>query len=292
MYDYTDIVWTKNIVRKDKRGWAYENADFNEPFDLQWPTSKRGSVLKANPGDVMLLFQKPERINGKRNYHVMLTHLITPIDTVERRYGREGYGFGRRVLLIAKPANMDAIPNLDYFNFFKPNRGATNPFSNIESREGLGNDGTQLRVWNLFTGHFNPFLNNIRQTQNEPELIPSAGAEEGDIRLVEHKRVEERLRNSAIVKLAKALAYQRGQGHILCECCRFDFIADYGIHGDGFIECHHRTPIASGGIRITQTQDLAMVCSNCHRMLHRKRSDGNFFTVEELRDLISINRMR
>lgn len=276
---------------KDKRGWAYGDASFDQPFDLQWPTSKRGSVLTAPPGEIMLLFQKPEEMNGRRNYNVMLTHLVTPIDTVERHYDREGFEFGRKVLLVAKPNRMNAIPNLGYFSFFKPNRGATNPFSNLESREGLSYNGTQLRVWNLFTEYLNPLLNNGQESQNATEATSlPIGVEEGNRMLIEHTNAEVAQRNSAIVKLAKALAYQRGHGRILCECCGFDFIAAYGVHGDGFIECHHRIPIASGGTRITETQHLAMVCANCHRMLHRKKDDNNYFTVEGLSEMIINNR--
>ncbi len=289
MFNHTDIKWVKNILRDGGDGWAYEDATFDEPFDLQWSSKKRGSVLKAPAGDIMLLFQKPTYINGRRNYHVMLTHLVAPIDNVLRTYNNPGFEFGRKVLLIAKPDPIFAIPNLGYFNFFLPNRGPTNPFHNLVSSEGLDENGTQLRVWNLFAGHLNPTL----VWNSEYQVIPNpiSGVEEGDKKVVEHIKSETAQRNAGIVKLAKELAYQSGNGRILCECCDFDFIPTYGTHGAGFIECHHKIPIASGGRRITEIGDLAMVCSNCHRMLHRKKNDGNYFTVEQLRETIKNNRI-
>ncbi|MBV2227622.1 HNH endonuclease [Sphingobacterium mizutaii] len=64
----------------------------------------------------------------------------------------------------------------------------------------------------------------------------------------------------------------------------------YGIHGKGFIECHHIFPIAKHGKRTTTLDDLALVCSNCHRMLHRKNIDSGFYTIEELKSLVAIRR--
>jgi 5-methylcytosine-specific restriction protein A len=61
----------------------------------------------------------------------------------------------------------------------------------------------------------------------------------------------------------------RTTGRLACEACGFDFAAAYGELGDGFIECHHLLALASGDERVTTTADLALVCSNCHRMIHR-----------------------
>lgn len=55
-----------------------------------------------------------------------------------------------------------------------------------------------------------------------------------------------------------------------CEVCEFDFSERYGELGRGFIEAHHKVPVAQlePGV-LTRLEDLAAVCSNCHRMLHR-----------------------
>ncbi|MBN9122843.1 MAG: HNH endonuclease [Planctomycetes bacterium] len=69
-------------------------------------------------------------------------------------------------------------------------------------------------------------------------------------------------------------------GRLCCEVCTFDFRATYGDLGDGFAECHHRVPLAelTEEYRI-RLSELAIVCANCHRMLHRRRN----LKVEELR---------
>jgi 5-methylcytosine-specific restriction protein A len=73
-------------------------------------------------------------------------------------------------------------------------------------------------------------------------------------------------------------------GRLECEACGFDFEAVYGQLGEGFAECHHTCPLAElSGRRATRLTDLAVVCANCHRMLHRGKQR---MTVEGLRRLI------
>lgn len=83
---------------------------------------------------------------------------------------------------------------------------------------------------------------------------------EGRIRFVLHKRRE---RNSRIVTEAK-LRYKQCHPHQPCEICQFSFLETYGID---YIEAHHKVPL-SQGTRNTKVEDFAMLCSNCHRMIH------------------------
>jgi 5-methylcytosine-specific restriction protein A len=78
-------------------------------------------------------------------------------------------------------------------------------------------------------------------------------------------------------------------GPLACEACGLDFAAVYGELGDGFIECHHTVPLALGSVRKTSLADLALVCSNCHRMLHRSTEP---LAVEALRSVIEARRAR
>jgi hypothetical protein len=86
-----------------------------------------------------------------------------------------------------------------------------------------------------------------------------------------YKKHKSRERNSKVVKLAKLRRFQE-TGKLECEACGFDFVKVYGERGKGFIEAHHTIPFASvqGETRV-RAKDLALVCSNCHRMLHRLR---------------------
>lgn len=78
-----------------------------------------------------------------------------------------------------------------------------------------------------------------------------------------HKRIE---RNS---KLAKQVKQHKG---CVCEVCGLDFSQRYGAIGQGYIEAHHLQPLASlKGMKavLDPRSDFAVLCSNCHRMVHR-----------------------
>jgi len=53
-----------------------------------------------------------------------------------------------------------------------------------------------------------------------------------------------RERNCNVVALAKVRRLEF-TGKLKCEACGFDFEKSYGDRGVGFIEAHHRVPIAS-----------------------------------------------
>lgn len=62
----------------------------------------------------------------------------------------------------------------------------------------------------------------------------------------------------------------RSRGRLYCEKCGFDFYEIYGNVGDGFIECHHKIDVIYYKNNIVvKDSDFILVCSNCHRMLHR-----------------------
>lgn len=99
-----------------------------------------------------------------------------------------------------------------------------------------------------------------------PDVDQSQSILEGNPRLVTHLRRE---RNSAIVK-AKKDAILRATGKLCCEACGFDFKDVYGELGEDFCEAHHLQPLSKAdGIVKTELEDLAIVCSNCHRIIHR-----------------------
>jgi len=127
-----------------------------------------------------------------------------------------------------------------------------------------------------------------------PGLVTTAGSSsvrEGTAADAEEEGVEGRVlfklhrlkeRNRRLVRQKKR-AVLAGTGLLLCEVCKFDFAAVYGPLGDGFVECHHRVPLASlDGTAPTRLADLAIVCANCHRMLHRRPTH----TVEQLRGIV------
>ncbi|MCB0862093.1 MAG: HNH endonuclease [Solirubrobacterales bacterium] len=112
------------------------------------------------------------------------------------------------------------------------------------------------------------------------ETIDFAEAPEGRVLTRTHRYRE---RNSEIVEAKKSKVFDE-TGSLLCEACQFDFDRAYGSRGKGFIECHHTLPVSQldPGHK-TKLDDLALVCSNCHRMIHRK---APWLSIDELKKLV------
>lgn len=282
-YSYTDIVWIKNVKRDKGKEWAYSDIGNEENFLLNWPTSQKGSAATPKNGDIIFLFQKPDYANGVKNYDVFLTHLVSPIseEIIEDERFPE-HKWCRRVELIAMANPIYAIPNPGYLNFFKPNRGLTNPIKNLGDNKNFTEEELQKDIWNLFS----TYLCESKKNDYSNITLADDYCEEGTRYVIEHKQQEVAYRNSRIAKAAKLQAQTKGNGSILCECCSFDFHNIYGEIGKDFIECHHKKAISEGE-RLTYITDLAMVCSNCHSMLHRKKEDGTYHNVESLREHLS-----
>jgi predicted HNH restriction endonuclease len=112
-------------------------------------------------------------------------------------------------------------------------------------------------------------------------VLQADGAKNEDVEEVEEEAFREgrvlyrlhraRERDPLLVKKAKARAMQQ-YGRLFCCVCKFDFAGRYGPIGKGFIECHYTKPLSElEAETVTKVSDLALVCSNCHRMIHRKR---------------------
>jgi|ERR1017187_7814467 hypothetical protein len=78
----------------------------------------------------------------------------------------------------------------------------------------------------------------------------------------------QRERRPELVK-AKKDKVLKDTGTLACEVCGFEFRRKYGPLGDGYCEVHHRVSLAAGGQKKITLGDLAILCSNCHRMIHR-----------------------
>ena len=114
-----------------------------------------------------------------------------------------------------------------------------------------------------------------------PDVDRYLAGKEGNPRLVTHLKRE---RNPKLVKEKKKQVLKE-TGKLRCEVCNFDFKETYGKIGEGFCEVHHLKQLskADGEIK-TELKDLAVVCSNCHRIIHKQNP---MLEIEQLRRAIS-----
>jgi 5-methylcytosine-specific restriction enzyme A len=87
-------------------------------------------------------------------------------------------------------------------------------------------------------------------------------------------------RNPGLAKAAKKI-----HGYT-CQACGFEFKSVYGDLGHLYIEAHHLTPLSELPLNTpvphSPRQDFAVVCGNCHRMIHRRKAPNTFAEFVDL----------
>lgn len=159
--------------------------------------------------------------------------------------------------------------------------------------EGKGlSRGSKLEdeVWNTFLGdteRLKSVASAIRNTVVAGEARVEQDVEQEEQEAPEGKiltrlhMIRERSNSLVVRKKREVLSLE---GKLECEVCGFDFNNAYGVHGSGYAECHHTIPISQLGPGMkTRASDLAIVCANCHRMLHRGK---RWPSIPELKSIV------
>jgi 5-methylcytosine-specific restriction protein A len=93
---------------------------------------------------------------------------------------------------------------------------------------------------------------------------------------VYHRKIE---RNGTAAKNAKKF-----HGYS-CQACDLNFGERYGEIGEGFIEAHHLKPIATleegVPVKYDLASEFAVLCANCHRMIHRTKDPSDLQGFKE-----------
>lgn len=70
----------------------------------------------------------------------------------------------------------------------------------------------------------------------------------------------------------------------LCECSAHPNLEEFS---DAMFEAHHQIPLELG-LRKTKVADLALLCANCHRIVHRvMRTYRKWLTVEDVKHILN-----
>jgi len=118
-----------------------------------------------------------------------------------------------------------------------------------------------------------------------PVIDEHDAASEGRLLIRRHVVYE---RNLAL-RNRKLAAVRRADLPLACEACAFDFGQTYGERGNGYIECHHILPLHMAGQSSTRLADLALLCANCHRIIHAR---SPWITPTQLAELIHQQRIK
>lgn len=172
---------------------------------------------------------------------------------------------------------------------------AIDPYYIDQGKRGLSRGGRlELKIWSEFAEKQSELtlvstairanLSEAKADKEEPSYLTEAA--EGGLLTRMHRRRE---RNAKLVTAKKAQALGL-TGRLTCEACAFDFANAYGQRGEGFIEAHHMKPLHTlvPGTT-TRLEDLALLCANCHRIVHAK---SPWLTMQQLKDLVESSRGR
>lgn len=278
-----DIKWIKSVTRDMGTDWAYIENRVGDIFDLAFPNNSKWfpkNYGKVKPGELIVLFQSllPKVVNPEGWY---VTHLVTPTDEKVYNNGPTDRPYYRSVITVGITEPARHIDRNEW-SFFKPNRGPVCDINTIERKSTKDSSikGKQRFIWDMFT------LSDFIDKDNLDKVFHASDddyeGEEGarKAKLKWHKYLE---RDPEVINRAKEKA--KKDNRFFCEVCMFNFEQRYPELGKGFIECHHKNSIATGGVRKTKIEDLALVCSNCHKMLHRKYN-SNYLSINELKGII------
>lgn len=208
-------------------------------------------------------------------------------------------------LLRIMPNSKNASDMLTYRNFNGVNMRMGNFMSLDPAYEGLGltSVGKQtIAIWKEFEGDRERLAREAEQLRKTYILEGTRNAElnvDDDAALDLETKVEPLREGSS--KQVLSTRYERNPKNreaaikvhgAICQVCGFNFEEVYGSLGSGFIEVHHIKPLYSYGkeTEINPIEDLVCLCSNCHRMIHRKK--GSVVGVEELQKTVEQNKSR
>jgi 5-methylcytosine-specific restriction protein A len=151
-----------------------------------------------------------------------------------------------------------------------------------------GNKDEQV-VWDLYANkpeELKKLATHIKQfTNTETNSIPMIPDEEeegneGQILSRVHRYRE---RDKTLVTKKKN-RFLKEYPRLFCQGCGFDFEKKYGVRGKDYIECHHIKPVSELAVgETTKLADLVLLCSNCHRIVHRKKP---WLTIDELKKIV------
>jgi 5-methylcytosine-specific restriction enzyme A len=167
---------------------------------------------------------------------------------------------------------------------------------NVATGKGLANVSDMDRqIWSEFgsrPGEIKSLAESIRAglkiATTLEEVVDNDEEEEfyeGRLLTEIHKRRE---RNPNVRR--RLLTSRRKLGRLTCDLCCGQSKSNDPIYEDATFEAHHTMPISMTMERTTRLADLALLCANCHRFIHRAISiKKSWLGISECRELIDVS---
>jgi len=169
---------------------------------------------------------------------------------------------------LSKKLNTTKLDGGKYYYHMRISGEASSFYLQLQGREKVEITGYRLKI--LGTGiYVSPSLDDVD--------IHTLAATEGRRRLILHLQRE---RNQTIVRKKKKQA-----ASFDCEVCKFSF-GCYGSVASNYCEVHHLLPLSEvENTTQTRMEDLAILCANCHRVVHLHNPP---YTLDEVRRMLAL----
>lgn len=142
------------------------------------------------------------------------------------------------------------------------------------SKDKLPNEDILLKDLRLFIDYYQQIIISDSSEDLNDAILDCNSLEERKIRRL-HARFD---RQGNIAKKVKQRKKYK------CEVCGLTFTDKYGDIGKNYIEAHHLIPfnkLKEGVTKLDIDNDFAVLCSNCHRMIHKLNDPAD---LDGLRD--------
>lgn len=156
----------------------------------------------------------------------------------------------------------------------------------VATGKGLGNTSkTDKAIWEEF-GKRQELVKSIADSiRTNLVVLPELESDENEVEFPEGRLITQlhigRERNRNIRK--QLIKTRKRNSTLICDICNHQPHSDPSLE-DAVFEAHHVIPVATAGERIVRLSDMALLCANCHRLLHRRISlEKRWISVKEAR---------
>ncbi len=250
--------------------WPWDNLEdevrvtaSGRPVDEQWSC---GNTKRIRIGDRLFLLRQKVEPKGimAAGWATSATYEGPHWDAERRRQGKPSLYVSVLFDRILNPEYDDILPleklqqgHLSSVNWYTMASG-------IQIKQGVQD---LERLWSELVGVYQP-IGDDEPGGLEGELLVAMGR---------HRARERWLRDAKIAQVKEA-----NGGRLPCQACGFEFYERYGEIGRDYAQVHHLKPLNDlTKPSRTRLSDLAVLCANCHVMVHRGgevRSPGQLLT--------------
>jgi 5-methylcytosine-specific restriction enzyme A len=242
------------------------------------------------------------RTHGHGNPNWSRDETILALDLYFRCAGEIPNSDDIRIVELSKELRVLPIHEVDLRNAtFRNPDGVAFKLQNLRqvaTGQGFANTSVNDRnIWKEFGSQ--PVIvahlaNSIRAAAKEMEKSPDAPwSSEDDVEFFEGRVLTKlhRIKERAKGLRKKLLAVRRRLGALTCDMCARPCGSTDSQIDDAPFEVHHVVPLSATILRRTRLADVALLCANCHRILHRAIANRKrWIGLPEARTLVKVTR--